>query len=141
VKDKEFSENSQRIIGYSIATGFVCGILYGGPKIWIIHLIIGCLVSSFAYGRTIGIVYGITMGLVSGFVNGFANITKLMPNSQISIYILMIIILCLAEYLYLKTKDMVKGSNTQLLRLDALFTSSLILINMLNLFSGVLWTT
>ena len=145
---EEKYENS----AYGLVSGLLCGLFFGLLSLLAFVLafeLVSGLASGLAYGLVFVLAFGLVSGLASvlafvlayglayGLVSGILNLPQLIPINLFSIIILIAGIIILAEILYgfNKRQKRISWGKVIWLKTDALFSSVLITINLLN----VIW--
>ena len=117
------------LIGLFLQIGLSIGCITG--------VIIGVGEADCGKGWIAGLLGGLISFLIVGLTLGVDNLSKLIPITALSIIVLIISIIALAELIYYLFVEKKKGGYglgiIALYKLDALFSSGLIIINLLNI--------
>ena len=98
------------------------------------------LVAALAWGLAMGLVAGLAWGLVAalagGLVGGLANLSELLPLNMLNVIGLIIAVLVLSEILFIIFTEKKKNPSWKYVlehKIESLFESLLIIINLLNI--------
>ena len=136
-KDEELAVGIAVGLAWGLVGGLAGGLAVGiaGGLAWGIAVGIAVgIVGGLAWGIAGGLAWGIAGGLAWGLAWGLVNISQLMSLDIFSIILLIIITIILAEILYgfNKKEKKITWEKVIWLKIDAIFTSLLIIINGLN---------
>ena len=130
-KDEDVAVGLAAGLVFGLAAGLAAGLATG------LATGLAGLVAGLVAGLATGLAAGLVAGLAAGLVSGLVNLSSLIALTPLNIILLIIVILGLGEILYWtiekpkKTKEWLK--ETLIAKADNIFSSALIIINLLNL--------